>query len=352
MVIEGLTRGDRMKIESVKLGPYERSLLPGLRLEVCISYKKNEQSIIGVNGWLQADDGKLISRIGEAPEELDVTRATEIAARGSSQDSTFREDIYKTVLLAIIDQRALDHIEKRRMMNPKGDVNLSLSLVVKTLDSKVQVSHVHEIDPEILGLRKAEIAAGSTKTTDWFPLVYAHDTMFSAGRINRWLLSGTSGPVFVAVTDEILQKRERVPSADWIHEYAPVLGLGEYFVVEIPKGNKTIGDAWRYVEKAEESYRQWNTKGVYANCRECGKVLDTSIKQRFGKDSFVYKERWGRTFGRFEAFASLNLHIEDIKESPQYRSQDLRVQRPDVEHVMIVSKALVKYAEQLLQEAA
>jgi len=36
----------------------------------------------------------------------------------------------------------------------------------------------------------------------------------------------------------------------------------------IPKGKKVIEEAWNYEEKAEECYRQWNTKGVYGNCRE------------------------------------------------------------------------------------
>lgn len=81
------------------------------------------------------------------------------------------------------------------------------------------------------------------------------------------------------------------------------------FHIEIPKGRKTIQEACNYVEKAEECFRNWNTKGVYAYCREIGALLNGTIKGKFGKNSFIYGERWGRTYGRFEHFQLLARNI-------------------------------------------
>ena len=128
------------------------------------------------------------------------------------------------------------------------------------------------------------------------------------------------------------------------------MGLGEYFIVEIPKGRKVIEEAWKYIEKAEECFRTWDTKGVYVNCREAGSLLDGTIKGKFGKNSFVYKEKWGRTYGKFEGAASLGLHLEDIKKNQQrYPSEDIKIGKADAEHILIVTKVLIKYAEELLR---
>ena len=49
----------------------------------------------------------------------------------------------------------------------------------------------------------------------------------------------------------------------------------------------------------------------------------------------------------FSDFASLDLHMEDIKKSQRYHLEEIKIDKPDVEHVLIVIKALIKYAEQL-----
>lgn len=123
-------------------------------------------------------------------------------------------------------------------------------------------------------------------------------------------------------------------------------------MVEIPKGKPIIQEAWNYIEKAEESFRRWDSKGIYGNCREVGNLLDGIIKEKFGKDSFIYKERWGRTYERFNNLASLGLHLEEIKKnSKQYNPEDIKINKVDAEHLLIVTKALIKLAEELSKES-
>ena len=107
-----------------------------------------------------------------------------------------------------------------------------------------------------------------------------------------------------------------------------------------------IEDAWGYVEKAEDCYRNWNTKGAYANCREVGNLLGRVINQKFKNNPIIKK--WKRAIQKFEPLTSLDLHEEDIKE--QKPSGKITIGRPETEHILIVTKALIKYAEELLQE--
>ena len=341
-----------MKIESIVEKPYEKSIIPSLSFEIEISHIKYQEAITGVSGWLQTEDGKIVAEINETIRENPAS--DEVGARNSDFDSHFKEEIYKTTLITLLDKRALDHIEKIRMVDRKGDVKLTLNLNVKSIESRAAISHLHEVNPESIGLSPIRVPT-HRRETEGEIIVYAYDSKFSSSRANRWILSGNGNPIFLSIKEQLIKVERTISSSDWIHDYAPKLELGEYFVVEIPKGKKIIEDAWNYMEKAEECFRRWDTKGVYANCREVGSLLDRTIKDKFGKDSFAYDERWGRTYKRFKNlsfsnFASLDLHLEDIKKSQKYSSEDVKIGKADAEHMLIVTKALIKYAEELLEE--
>lgn len=336
-----------MKIESIVVKPYEKSIIPSLSFEIEISYIKYQEAITGVSGWLETDDGKIVAEINETIRESPAS--DEVGARDSDFDSQFKEEIYKTILITLLDKRVLDHIEKRRMADRKGDVKLALNLNVKSIESRTAISHLHEVNPKSIGLSPIRVPT-HRRETEGEIIVYAYDSKFSSSRANRWILSGNGNPIFLSIKEQLIKAERTISSSDWIHDYAPKLELGEYFIVEIPKGKKIIKEAWQYIEKAEECFRRWDTKGAYANCREAGSLLDRTLKTKMRKDSFIYKERWGRTYERFNNFASLDLHLEDIKKSPGYSPDDVKINKTDAEHTLIVTKMLVKYAEELIEE--
>lgn len=148
-------------------------------------------------------------------------------------------------------------------------------------------------------------------------------------------------------TNSFAQLEFEIPQSHWVEKILPSLGFGDYFIVEIPKGQKSIQDAWNYLEEAEKSFDTWNIKGVFASCREVGSLLDRTLKQKFGETTFTYKERWTRAHSHL---ASLFLHIEDIKKSDKYSLDEVRMSKADAEHLIIVTKALIKYAEELIRE--
>jgi hypothetical protein len=336
-----------MKIENVVESPYENSIIPGLRFEIEISYIEHQETITDISGWLQTEDGKIVAEISENIRENPVS--DDIGAKYSSFDSQFNEKIYKTTLISLLDKKAIDHMERIRMKDRKKDMKLTLNLNVKSIESKAIISHLHEVNPENIGLSPILVPTHRGKIKGGI-IVYANDPSFSTNFINQWILSGNDNPIFLSIKEQLIKEERTISSSDWIHDYAPKLELGEYFIVEIPKGKKIIGKAWDYIEKAEKCFKRWDTKGVYANCREIGSLLDRIIKDKFAEDKFVCDERWKRTYKGFNNLTSLDLHLEDIRKSQNYSPEDIKITKSDTEHILIVTKALIKYVEELVKE--
>jgi hypothetical protein len=142
-----------------------------------------------------------------------------------------------------------------------------------------------------------------------------------------------------------------IPQSYWLKNVLPNLGVGEFFVIELPKGDNKIKEAWQYIETAEHAYRNWDSKSVFANCRELGTLLDGKIKDKFGKTSFAYLERWQRRYKNYNYFASLDLHLEDTKsKSNNYTLEEMKTYKADAENMILSAKILLKYAQELLNE--
>lgn len=89
---------------------------------------------------------------------------------------------------------------------------------------------------------------------------------------------------------------------------------------------------------------------MYGNCREPGVLLDRSIKDKFGPSGFSYLIRWKRAYDGFADLASWSLHLEDLKRSPKYSPASVQTNKSDAEHVLLRTKELLKYAEEILED--
>ena len=336
-----------MNIEKVESNPYDKSIFPSISFEVEISRRKYHETIIGIGGYLMTDDNMIIAILDES--EFDKPKTEEVGAKGSRFDRDFKEGIYKTLLIALLNRKALEHIEKRRMKNRKGDVKLILCLNMKYIETRARIFESFLVKPKDVGLSEIRVPTSrDTQSSDI--VVHTYDSGFSSDRTGGWILSGDGSHVFLSIQEKTFKKDAIIRSSDWIHDYAPKLELGEYFIVEIPKGEELI-EAWNYIEKAEDCFRTWDTKGVYANCREVGYLLDRILKRKFGKDNFNYEIRWGKSYGRFEGLASVDLHMEEFKKSLKYSPEEVKIGKSDAEHILTLTKLLIKYAEELIKES-
>lgn len=133
----------------------------------------------------------------------------------------------------------------------------------------------------------------------------------------------------------------KIPQSHWIKNILPSLYYLKYVLVELPEENKIIRNAWNYIEKAENAFMRWDIKGVFAYCREAGDFLENVIKEKFEKDDTSYRERWGRFYKGFNHWSSLDLHRVHSK---------IEAKKSDAEHLIFVTKSLIRYAEELLSE--
>lgn len=200
------------------------------------------------------------------------------------------------------------------------------------------------LDPQ----RVKEIEArrhGNLKLRFDFAFVFGHlDRVARPDKPNQ-------GPidVFVGLERSPAQIYLEVPQSDWAGKILPKLGSSAYFLVEISAGKEHTAQAWALIERAESAFDRWDTKAVFAHCREAGKALTGLVEKRHAQNSFLRKERWSRAVKEFDHFASLDLHLEEIKAKGNYAADQVRVEKPDAECLLILTKALAKYAEELMR---
>ena len=138
-----------------------------------------------------------------------------------------------------------------------------------------------------------------------------------------------------------------VPQSHWVGKVLPALGSNKYFLVEVPTQNDHTSSAWTLIQKAESAFGRWDTKAVFAHCREAASALTSLIEKNRSGDSFAKQERWGRAVKEFNHFASLDLHLEDIRAGTTHSSEQVKIEKIDAECLLIFTKALAKYAEEL-----
>lgn len=119
---------------------------------------------------------------------------------------------------------------------------------------------VWKINPGKLGLREILVPTSRGEKPSEL-LVTAYDTEYGRGYGSlEWIISGRVNPIFLEIQEESLKKVKRIPAPDWIHDFAPKLGIGEFFVIEVPEikdpGHEYIAEALKELDHAILSMRE------------------------------------------------------------------------------------------------
>ena len=207
-----------MKIEVVEASPVEKSIIPGIRFKIKIElgrYENYRVAIADINGYLKTKDEKIIAEI--KPEQLPgfSLYGDESVYDEEAIDETRR--IYYASLIAFLDKLALKHIEENRKTDKKGDVHLFLDLKLRLIESNVCISHLSL-------LKKKE-----GPDIYYIYLIYKEGVApetYKAPRGNLWILSGKQSANFLIIKDQGCGFWYKISSSDWIHDFAPKLGLG------------------------------------------------------------------------------------------------------------------------------
>lgn len=335
-----------MRIESVKAIPGFDFVNPTIRLETRIEYNDGREAIVKVEGWLKTEEEAFICPL---IERLDNDQRKEgIRAEGTYQDRGRNTKQHYSLLTAQLNEKTLKYLENERTKNPKKDVKIKIELNISYIENSARVSSIFMLEPQHFKLPYENIQDNSGRNVNFKILAYAYDGNYSSGANNGWLLSGDSGPEFLKINNQKISQVITIPSSDWINDFAPLFGLGNFAIIEIQVGSEIIPEAWAYVKKADSAFMNWDTKSVYANCRECGILLDKKMEEKFGKKSYTYEERWGRNYSRFNTLSSLDLHLEEKK--AHYPSEKVEINKPDAEHLIIITKALVNLAQEIFKD--
>lgn len=325
---------------------------PTLAFDVEIDFTEWQQAFVGVEGWLKTEAGLYVTNLCEVVDQSKPMEPLKLAARESAFDRQhFKPSKFHTRVIAQLDPMSLEALEDARGKDPKKNLLLKLELVERTVEATASVAHLQDIDPSQTSLSVPfRVMTSSGRSEDCKLVGRVYDSGFSTVYTNGWVISGDNGPSFLQVKILSEECSHKISASDWINDFAPKLKLGKFVTVEIPAEGELFDKAAVHLAKADEAFLRWDTKGVFSSCREVGSLLDGLVKREYGKDSFTYKERWGRAYTKhFENWASLDLHNEDLK--GRYPSpEQVKLERPDSECLLMSTKLLVKFAQELLKE--
>lgn len=329
----------------------DRSAVPLLRFKVKIPYIQYSRIILRVGGELFTTGDIFLSKLEET--EFPTSDEQLLNARRLSDGAERAE--YVVSLIAQLNDASLEAIEKERDAEPKHDVKLKLKLYVTALDSAVVLSNLHlKKLPRSAYLNELFSLVPATLQGDLELPLYYYDPALRPNLIDGWFISGDNGPTLLKLSKSKTDTGYTIPASDWIHDFKPKMNLGKYLVVELPQPIEAApgGNCYEYLQHAKIAFDEWNIKGVFAECREMGKCLDDLIKEKVGENSFLYKERWSRAYGRFaqgkENWASMDLHEVELK---GIYDDNFKITKADAEALLLTAEVLFKYAMELLNEA-
>jgi hypothetical protein len=215
--------------------------------------------------------------------------------------------------------------------------------VVRSLSGGMTWRLVFPLDPYRLNGIEARRLGDLNLRLDLFLILAHHIRVVVADKVGP-----SSSEVIGTFEKPNSQIYLQIPQSHWVGKILPDLGANKYFLVEIPTQTDSLVRAWALIDQAEDAYRRWDTKAVYAHCREAVTALSDLVKTHHSQNSFLTEQRWHRAAKEFNHFASLDLHLEEIRAKGGHAPNQVRIEKADAECLLIIAKALAKYAGELI----
>jgi hypothetical protein len=270
-----------VEVTDVKALPSDKWLEPCLLIE-CEVEVPPDQCIIEIKGLLLTEDGKIISRLEEAPEFLPGdSEIGELIASGNiewqrriSSNVRRRSKFHFT---APLSQYAIDHIERLREKRlPKHDVELKFRFLLKYLVSKISTSNLLDIEssslPPQLRSEFEKIRGLRGEHPDSL-IVYDYSPEFSPRRSDMWILSGNSGAKFLSFCKGEKEFTLPISYDRWVYDFLPRLKTYAIATIEIPISEpllptyEHLAKAVEELEHGEKSLREGNLDTVIRSIR-------------------------------------------------------------------------------------
>jgi len=201
----------------VAVSPFSRSIVPALSVTVAHEF---EESVVwfSIFGHVLAADGAVVGLLlplQEAPGEREESLWQLNLDSISSQQTRHRRDVQR-VFYCPLEGHVLDYVESLRMKERKRDVQLSFDLSIDFASVNVSLGdfrHGQQIDED------SAVVLSSWRRPD-------------SSNQNLRILVSPSQP-FLQFKRLSTRLSHTITSSDWVHDFAPALGLGRVLVVEI-----------------------------------------------------------------------------------------------------------------------
>lgn len=352
-----------MKINNVKIKTIPENemqhIKPTLKIEIEVEYIRSQEMILEIKGNLIINNKLLSSIIVEEPPEA------ELKPTGYTAENT---QIPPTVVplkgYIELDKEIINYIEKSRSANTKKDVIFDISLTVSYLKNKAIISYVIEypLNSTIFTQQQRESISKhlegryiyNQNDISFLLYAYPYNNMYMQARSNLNLISADGSTGYI-VHNVITKKCQcEISSSDWIHDYAPKLGIGSFLVLEIPFDKKSedytiIKSALDFISQAENEYRAWNIEGVLVNCRKAVEKLKNAVVTKFPEGDEWDKFRRIVENGPNGLFGFLSFGIHESNDTGEDH-KNRKLTQYDAETALYFTKILVEYAANILKE--
>ncbi|MFA4956131.1 MAG: hypothetical protein WC556_04065 [Candidatus Methanoperedens sp.] len=275
-----------MRIDKIDVMPVLDSINPEILFEIYLFIERNFEIPIEITGSIFSDENKKIANIHNLMYASN--QGFELAAEYREN----KQEENRTVkLIAPLSHKVLDYIETLREKNKKGDVVLTLDIVIRTLTSKTIISPIIIIRPG------GEIGTNIERGGNY---LIAHNSSgnFSPSNPNMWILSGNGSPTFIKTIDYNSKNKVIIRSSDWIHDYCPVFQIGrfsvfEYLLPDYAEGSGSIEEKLNAsidaIKKMEENLIRGDWNGVIEDSRAVWELFkkDDEIKDLLKRDGYT-----------------------------------------------------------------
>lgn len=207
------------------------------------------EALLSIYAEVASGDGKLLG-IAQEPGRGGLHREQQVhASLWWANQRSLETSERQVELLTSLSRRAIDHIETIRGKDTKGDVHLGLRVSLTVLRSRAYIRPTGS-------LRLQNDPTQEMTTTMKEP------DRWSSNSCVDWVLSGDTSPAFLNVNSSTNHLSLRIPSTDWIHDFAPALGIGQFIVAELPvlDASNSSGPLAERVNRAGEAVKEMQAK--------------------------------------------------------------------------------------------
>ena len=338
-----------------------------LRLEIAWKYGNDQEALLNAFGKL-IYKGKVIGRL-----ELD-TNTIEFNIKPSDPSTQInREGTANLSFIIELDPKITNLINNTRKTEPRGDVILKAEITLVYLVNHIQISFINEYkaDHWFFPLNQTNIIKKSigADSDDVSFLLYAYPrSRYGQNRTNLRLLSADDNWAYIAVKHITKVLDITIKASDWVHDFLPGLGIGEYEVIEIPKLKMDdVYDVFKqsleYLETAQKELYAIHTGPAQSALRNSIKAFNEALikmgyKTKNSKGNYIADYK--KVFNDNKNIAALADSLQNKLYGTSSRSSDptsphadgYSIEGYEVESMIFMAYSLYKMVFQKLKEGA